>query len=99
VAQHQIKKPMNDVPRKDAGRMAFQLEQPQTGRCLLQVDRQTKGSFATPEAARSAGLEIKRGFPVLQVSICDSVTKSHTLVNLFEKEFAASSEVKADPRQ
>ena len=99
MAQHQIKKPMNNIPRKDAGRMAFQLEQPKTGRYLLQVDRQTKGSFATSEAARSAGLEIKRGFPVLQVSICDSVAKSHTLVNLFEKEFAVSGEVKAQPRQ
>ena len=90
---------MNDVPRKDIGRMAFQLEQPQTGRYLLQVDRQTKGSYATSEAARSAGLKIKRGFPVLQVSICDSVTKSHTLVNPFEKEFAASGEVKTEPRR
>jgi hypothetical protein len=99
VAQHQIKKPVKDVPRTDTGKMALQLKESETGRYLLQVDRQTKGSFATSEAARAAGLEIKGGFPVLQVSICDSVTKSYTRVNLFEKEFAASGEVKAEPRQ
>ena len=45
-------------------------------RYLLQVDRQTKGSFQTSEAAQSAALEIKKAFPILQVSIYDNVTKS-----------------------
>ena len=38
-------------------------EQPEMDRCLLQVDRQTKRSFKTAEAARSAALEIKTRFP------------------------------------
>src|SRR3984885_2736709 len=41
-------------------------EQPEMDRYLLQVDRQTKRSFKTAEAARSAALEIKtrvRGRP------------------------------------
>ncbi len=32
---------------------------PEIERYLLQIDRQTKRSFKTPEAARSMGLEIK----------------------------------------
>ena len=56
--------------------------QPDPERYLLQIDRQTKRSFKTPEAAWSAALEIKSRFPVLQVSIYDSVTKSHTMVDV-----------------
>src|SRR5262245_31618036 len=43
------------------------------GRYLLQVDRQTKGSYKTSEAAQSAALAIKTGYPVVKVSIYDSV--------------------------
>ena len=57
-------------------------QQPDTERYQLQIDRQTKRSFKTPEAARSAALEIKSRFPVLQVSIYDSVTKSRTVVDV-----------------
>jgi hypothetical protein len=59
-----------------------QQRQPDTERYLLQIDRQTKGSFKTPEAARSMALEIKARFPALQVSIYDNVTKSRTLVEV-----------------
>jgi hypothetical protein len=51
-------------------------------RYLLQIDRQTKRSFNTPEAARSAALEIKARFPALQVSIYDSVSNSRTIVDV-----------------
>ncbi len=57
-------------------------QQPDTERYQLQIDRQTKRSFKTPEAARSAALEIKSRFPVLQVSIYDSVSKSRTVVDV-----------------
>ena len=56
-------------------------QQSDTERYLLQIDRQTKRSFKTPEAARSAALEIKSRFPALQVSIYDSVTSSRTVVD------------------
>jgi len=46
------------------------------------MNRQTKGSYKTVQAAQSAGLEIKRGYPIVQVSIYDSVDNSHTLVKL-----------------
>jgi hypothetical protein len=55
--------------------------QPETERYLLQIDRQTKRSFKTPEAARSAAMEIKARFPALQVSIYDDVSKSRTVVD------------------
>jgi hypothetical protein len=57
-------------------------QEPDTGRYQLQIDKQTKRSFKTPEAARAAALEIKSRFPVLQVSICDSVSKSLTMVDV-----------------
>jgi len=55
--------------------------QPETERYLLQIDRQSKRSFKTPEAARTAALEIKSRFPALQVSVCDTVSGSRTVVD------------------
>ena len=60
----------------------LQHQQPDTERYQLQIDRQTKRSFKTSEAARSAALEIKSRFPSLQVSIYDGVTKSRTMVDI-----------------
>jgi hypothetical protein len=62
-----------------------QQRQPDTERYLLQIDRQTKRSFKTPEAARSMALEIKARFPALQVSIYDNVTSSRTVVEAAKK--------------
>jgi hypothetical protein len=45
---------------------------PEKGRFRLQVDRQTKASYLTREAAEEAGLAIKRGFPILHVSVFDA---------------------------
>ena len=59
-----------------------QPRQPETERYLLQIDGQTKRSFKTPEAARSAALEIKARFPHLQVSIYDSVSKSRSMIDV-----------------
>jgi hypothetical protein len=71
------------VSRKESSEEAPpQRKQTEAGRYLLEVDRQTKGSFITFEAARSAAMQIKTGFPILQVSIYDSISKSRTLVNL-----------------
>ena len=41
------------------------------GRFLLQVDRQTKQSFQTREAAQKAGMALKRAFPILHVGVLD----------------------------
>jgi hypothetical protein len=50
-----------------------QRKRPTLGRYLLQVDRQTKGSYQAAEAAESAGLAIKKDYPILHVTIYDSV--------------------------
>jgi hypothetical protein len=52
--------------------------QPDTERYLLQIDGQTRRSFKTSEAAQAMALEIKARFPILQVSIYDSVSNSRT---------------------
>jgi hypothetical protein len=54
---------------------------PETGRFRLQVDRQTKASYVTREAAEQAGLAIKRGFPIVCVSVFDAdEEQSETIV-------------------
>jgi hypothetical protein len=50
-----------------------QNKRPEVGRFLLQVDRQTKQSFQELELAQTAGKAIKKSYPILSVSIYDSV--------------------------
>jgi len=57
-----------------------QRRRPEAGRYLLQVDRQTKGSYTTVETAVAAGTTIKTGYPLVQVSVYDSVDCQSTLV-------------------
>ena len=59
-----------------------QRKRAEAGRYLLQVDRQTKGSYETAESAEAAGRTIKTGHPVVQVSVYDSVECLNTLVEL-----------------
>ena len=82
MAPRQIKMPIKDNSDKEAEEVISQSKRPESGRYLLQVDRQTKGSYKTSEAAQSAALEIKTGYPILQVSIYDSVDNSSRLVEL-----------------
>ena len=82
MAPRQIKMPGKGNTDKEAEEVLSQRKRPESGRYLLLVDRQTKGSYKTSEAAQSVGLEIKTGYPIVQVSIYDSVDNSHTLVEL-----------------
>ena len=82
MAPRQMKMPAKDNTEKEAEEVFSQRKRPESGRYLLRVDRQTKGSYKTSEAAHSAGLEIKTGYPIVQVSIYDSINNSHTLVKL-----------------
>ena len=59
-----------------------QRKRPEAGRYLLQVDRQTKGSYQTAETAEAVGLAIKTGHPIVQVSIYDSIDCVNKLVEL-----------------
>ncbi len=82
MAPRQMKMPVKDDSDKDKEpEEAFsQRKRPERGRYLLQVDRQTKGSYTTSEAAQSAALVIKTAHPIVQVSVYDSVDNSNTLV-------------------
>jgi hypothetical protein len=82
VAERPMKMPAKKNSDDEAPEVVSQRAKPKRGRYLLQVDRQTKGSFQDMEAAQSAGREIKAGFPILHVAIYDSVNSSHTLVQL-----------------
>jgi len=62
--------PEADEPAQD---VVTQRGRPETGRFRLQVDRQTKESYTTYEAAEAAGLAIKKGHPILQVTVYDGV--------------------------
>ena len=80
MAPRQIKLPAKDESEKEVEEVFSQRKRPEKGRYLLQVDRQTKGSYKTSEAAQSAALQIKTAFPIVQVSVYDSVDNTNTLV-------------------
>ena len=83
MPQRHFRMPTKKVVKPEqADEQRLQHQQPDTERYQLQIDRQTKRSFKTSEAARSAALEIKSRFPSLQVSIYDGVTKSRTMVDV-----------------
>ena len=54
----------------------------ESGQFRLQVDRQTKASFATYEAAQAAGFAIKKDYPILQVAVHDAVAGVSQLIEL-----------------
>ena len=81
MASRQIKMPAkNTQAEQEAEEVFSQSKQPERGRYLLQVDRQTKNSYTTSEAAQSAALAIKTGYPIVQVSVYDSVEHTYTMV-------------------
>ncbi len=82
MATRQIKMPRRDGSENEIDEAPSQRKRPESGRYLLQVDRQTKGSYLTAEAAQSAALVIKKGYPVVQVSVYDRVDSTNTLVEL-----------------
>jgi len=55
---------------------------PSDQRYRLQVDRQTKKSFATIEPAIEAGVTIKKAHPIVQVSIYDAIDCVNQLIGL-----------------
>ena len=57
-----------------------QRKRPDSGRFRLQVDRQTKGSYATYEVAEAVGMAIKKDYPMLEVAVYDSVESVHKII-------------------
>jgi hypothetical protein len=58
-------------------------------RYRLQVDRQTKRSYTTLEAAEEAGAAIKIAHKIVQVSIYDAIDCTNTLIGDDGKPVAA----------
>src|SRR6202012_2178397 len=81
MASRQMKMPVkNTSEEEDTVEVFSQSKRPERGRYLLQVDRQTKGSYTTADAAQTAALVIKNAYPVVQVAVYDSVDNSHTMI-------------------
>jgi hypothetical protein len=59
-----------------------QHKRPEGGRYRLQVDRQTKASFATYDDAEEAGLAIKKDFPIVQVTVYDAAEAVSRVIEL-----------------
>ncbi len=53
-----------------------------TGPFRLQVDRQTKATYLTQEEAEAAGMVIKKGHPIVQVSIYNSEAGINKIIEL-----------------
>jgi hypothetical protein len=80
MATRQIKMPVKDSSEQEVEDVLSQRKRPERGRFLLQVDRQTKGSYTTSEAAQAVALVIKKNYPIVKVSVYDSVDNSTPLV-------------------
>jgi hypothetical protein len=53
---------------------------PELGRYRLHVDQQMKLTYDDKAAAEKTGQEIKRKFPIVQVTIYDSKTEERTIL-------------------
>ena len=59
-----------------------QKQKKEAGNYRLQVDRQTKAFYMTEEQAEAAGMLIKKGHPVVQVSIYNSAEGVNKIIEL-----------------
>ena len=59
-------------------------EKQREGRFRLQVDRQTKSTYATLEAAEVAGMAIKKNHPLVHVGVHDGVESVNKVIELPE---------------
>jgi hypothetical protein len=57
-------------------------KRPESGRFRLQVDRQTKASYATYDDAEVAGLAIKKGHPIVHVTVYDATEAVNKIIEL-----------------
>jgi hypothetical protein len=85
MATRQMKMPERKSPEDaeaEPEEFFSQRKRPELGRYLLQVDRQTKGSYQTEETAQAAGLAIKKKYPILHVTVYDTVQSASAIVTL-----------------
>jgi hypothetical protein len=69
------------TPEEQEQQSLGQRKQPESRFCL-QVDRQTKASYATYEAAEQAALVIKKRHPIVRVAIYDTVESVNKVIDL-----------------
>ena len=72
--------PRTPAPDDVAAEAPSQHAPKEIGPYRLQVDRQTKASYLTQEAAEAAGLLIKKGHPIVQVSIYNSAAGVNKII-------------------
>ncbi len=60
-------------------------KRPEVGQFRLLVDRQTKASFATYEAAEKAAMAIKTGHPIVSVVVYDAKGGENHVMELAKK--------------
>ena len=70
---------------EESGSGAGQQKRLEMSQFRLQVDRQTKTSYATYAAAEQAALVVKRGHPILRVTVFDAITGVNTVIELPEQ--------------
>jgi hypothetical protein len=71
---------MASEPDEPVQELVTQRKRADGGRFRLQVDRQTKASYATYEAAEAAGKAIKKAYPILQVAVYDGVESVNKII-------------------
>jgi hypothetical protein len=69
-------------PDEPAEEHTTQRKRPESGRFRLQVDRQTKSSYATYDDAEAAGLTIKKQYPIVQVTVYDAAEATSKIISL-----------------
>jgi hypothetical protein len=70
------------TPEASAPEPHGQQKTPEQGQFCLQVDRQTKASYATYEAAEEAALVIKKRHPIVRVAIYDTLERVSKVIEL-----------------
>jgi hypothetical protein len=84
MAARQGTRTLTKIPEMEepAQRPVGQGKRPEIGQFRLQVDRQTKASYVTYEAAEEAGLVIKQGHPIVQVAVYDAAEGINKIIEL-----------------
>lgn len=71
------------MPKKEAAEpisIKAGQSRPALGRFRLQVDRQTKATYASIDEAEAAGNAIKKAYPIVQVSVYDAEQGAQTML-------------------
>jgi hypothetical protein len=81
-----MKQSQEEPVGEQADQQLRQQKRPESGQFRLQVDSQTKQSYATYAAAEEAGMAIKKGYPLLQVAVYDLLAGVNKIIELPKAE-------------